>query len=733
MRGLLVTILSLLLFGTGHTQWINMTGPGNGSVNILLFDGMNVYAGVESHGIHKSTDFGVSWRGLYKGLGNTANNWGTQSIRSLLITPNKIFAGTYANGMYFSTDKGESWAKHTGISSGTTIRTMISKGSAIYAGTAGVLKSTNDGVTWVNPSVTFSTPVNQFAIAGGILFAATDSKGIRASTDDGVTWLSRNTGITGDTNNFYFSSVIVKGNTLFTTGSTGNSSSPKVFKSTDLGLSWSNAGGTLSSSGTILYLQNESAIYMGTNNQGTFRTTDEGATWNKVDSLKGNPYIVSFASYGDTILAGGHSGLFAGNGGVHRSTDNGTTWKNTISPMAYSFVNVISGKDHYIYTGTSAGNNQWAGGMYISSNYGLTWERRDQGNVWYNVTAVLPLGNIVLVGVSTNVAQGVSRSTDYGKTWAFSNTGLPQYAIINRLILKGTNIFAAVGDGGFNNHFGGIYMSTDNGITWAKKNTGFPNEPNVKTVVTADSSLFAGLNTNILYKSTDEGTTWIPLTPLGFPAGVYFDNLQVWKDKIFVPTSNNGLFVTVDGINFSASGTGLGTGSDFGVRYVTGDDTVLFVSTQSKGVFRSSNGGQNWFPFSEGFPGNSVTSGPLYMNGPVLYCGGVLNAVWVRNLTGTTSADKIREIGPNDFTLQQNFPNPFNPVTSIQFNISIKGQVSLSVFNTLGQQVSTIANTYYQPGTYTLYFDGTGCPSGVYIYRLTINSINISKKMVLLK
>ncbi|MBI5726823.1 MAG: hypothetical protein HY965_03150, partial [Ignavibacteriales bacterium] len=670
MRGLLVTILSLLLCQAAYTQWVNVSGPGNGSVNVLLFDGTNLYAGVESHGVHKSTDFGVTWRGLYKGFGNTANNWGTQSIRSLLITPNKMFAGTYANGMYFSTDKGENWVKQTGIANGTTIRTMFLKGSDIYAGTAGVLKSTNNGSTWVNPSPTFSTAVNQFAVAGGVLFAATDGKGIRASTDDGVTWTGRNSGITGDTNNFYFSAIIAKGNTLFATGSTGNSSSPKVFKSTDLGLNWSNAGGTLSSSGTELYLHQGNDIYLGTNNQGTYRTTDDGQAWAKVDSLKGNPYIISFTSYGDTILAGGNSGLFAGNGGVYRSVDHGANWKNTVSPMAYSFINVLTGKDNYMYTGTSAGNNQWAGGMYVSSNYGLTWEKSDQGYIWYNVSAILPLGNIVLAGVSTNVAQGVSRSTDYGKTWSYSNTGLPQYAIINRLILKGTNIFAAVGDGGFNNHYGGIYLSTDNGLSWTKKNTGFPNEPDVKTVAALGTALYAGLNTDKLYKSTDEGSTWSPLTPSGFPAGVYFDNLLVYKDKIFVPTLYNGLFVTSDGITFSASGTGIGTGSDFGVRSVTGDDTVLFASTQSKGVFRSSNGGLNWFAFSEGFPGSSITAGTMYLNGPVLYCAGVLNAVWARNLSGTTSAGKPHGTSPEGFSIEQNYPNPFNPATTIRFTLS---------------------------------------------------------------
>jgi hypothetical protein len=268
MRGLTVTLFLLLLVNAAYPQWTNFSGPGNGSVNTLVFNGTELYAGIENHSVHKSTDFGKTWRGLYKGFGNTTNTWAPLSIRSLLFSGSKLFAGTYAQGLYVSTDKGETWVKNTSASSSATIRSMIQKDTLLFLGTAGVLRSTNGGTTWTNPSASFANAVNQLAVAGGILFAATDGKGIRASTDNGVTWLPRNGGITGDTNSFYFSSIIVKGSTLFTTGTTGTSGSGRIYKSTDLGLNWTNVSGAVSGfTCTKLHLSSNGNLFVGSNNQ----------------------------------------------------------------------------------------------------------------------------------------------------------------------------------------------------------------------------------------------------------------------------------------------------------------------------------------------------------------------------------------------------------------------------------------------------------------------------------
>jgi photosystem II stability/assembly factor-like uncharacterized protein len=435
-----------------------------------------------------------------------------------------------------------------------------------------------------------------------------------------------------------------------------------------------------------------------------------------MDSLKQNPYVLCFSSFGDTIFAGGNSGLFAGSSGVFRSTDAGQNWKATYTQIAFSNIAVLTGKDNYLYCGTTAGNNTWAGGMYVSSNYGLTWEYRGQGYTWYNVSAILPLGNVVLAGVSDNVARGISRSTDYGNTWAFSNTGLSTYPIVNRLILKGSTVIAALGDGGFNNHFGGVYFSTDQGASWIKKNTGLPNEPDIKWVALFGSTLYASHAGSQVFKSTDDGANWSLVTVSGFPANVYPEKLFVYKDKIFVPTYYNGLFVSSDGVSYTAVNTGLGTGSDWLINSLAGSDTVLYAATSVKGVYRTSNGGQNWYPYSEG-----LTSGyamQLYVNGPLIYCGGTLNAVWARYLFGPTGVEPVSAGKPAGYSLEQNYPNPFNPATRINFTIENEANVKVEIFAITGEKMAELLNETRPAGSHTLNFSGSNLASGVYIYRL---------------
>lgn len=91
---------------------------------------------------------------------------------------------------------------------------------------------------------------------------------------------------------------------------------------------------------------------------------------------------------------------------------------------------------------------------------------------------------------------------------------------------------------------------------------------------------------------------------------------------------------------------------------------------------------------------------------------------------------------PSEFELSQNFPNPFNPATIIRYDISPKAngqRFALEVYNIIGQKVATLASGSARTGSYIAAFDATGEPSGVYLYRLTVGTETITKKMVLTK
>jgi hypothetical protein len=88
---------------------------------------------------------------------------------------------------------------------------------------------------------------------------------------------------------------------------------------------------------------------------------------------------------------------------------------------------------------------------------------------------------------------------------------------------------------------------------------------------------------------------------------------------------------------------------------------------------------------------------------------------------------------PNEYKLEQNFPNPFNPVTEISFDIPKNGLVTLKVYDILGVEVATLVNDVKNAGRYTVNFDGTSISSGMYFYRLESNGFMATKKMMLIK
>ncbi len=88
---------------------------------------------------------------------------------------------------------------------------------------------------------------------------------------------------------------------------------------------------------------------------------------------------------------------------------------------------------------------------------------------------------------------------------------------------------------------------------------------------------------------------------------------------------------------------------------------------------------------------------------------------------------------PEQFTLEQNYPNPFNPSTNISFNLPQASEVSLKVYNMLGQEVATLVNDRLAAGAQTVAFDASNLASGMYIYRLSAAGFTKTKKMMLIK
>ncbi|MFA5832503.1 MAG: M14 family zinc carboxypeptidase [Bacteroidota bacterium] len=106
----------------------------------------------------------------------------------------------------------------------------------------------------------------------------------------------------------------------------------------------------------------------------------------------------------------------------------------------------------------------------------------------------------------------------------------------------------------------------------------------------------------------------------------------------------------------------------------------------------------------------------------------------IRVLAYTTGPNSVKEQSvPYTYSLAQNFPNPFNPSTTIQFSVEQLNRTSLRVYNVLGQEVAMLLDQDVAPGTYSINFDAKQLSSGVYFYRFTSGNYTSIKKMTLVK
>jgi len=109
------------------------------------------------------------------------------------------------------------------------------------------------------------------------------------------------------------------------------------------------------------------------------------------------------------------------------------------------------------------------------------------------------------------------------------------------------------------------------------------------------------------------------------------------------------------------------------------------------------------------------------------------NTRWLYDSMTFTVLSNDDEIIANNFTLEQNYPNPFNPSTTINYTLAERSEVTLKVYDVLGNEVASIVNTTQEAGKHDVKFDASRLSSGLYIYTLNAGNFTSSRKMMLLK
>jgi len=124
--------------------------------------------------------------------------------------------------------------------------------------------------------------------------------------------------------------------------------------------------------------------------------------------------------------------------------------------------------------------------------------------------------------------------------------------------------------------------------------------------------------------------------------------------------------------------------------------------------------------------GADLCAGAIAMNGTLSGSGTFCNA--------PVAVEREDALGtPKEFSLTQNYPNPFNPSTTIRWGLPSRSHVSLTVYNTLGQQVSVLQNGDQDAGFHEVRFDAKNLPSGVYFYRMQAGAYTETKRLLLLR
>ena len=173
---------------------------------------------------------------------------------------------------------------------------------------------------------------------------------------------------------------------------------------------------------------------------------------------------------------------------------------------------------------------------------------------------------------------------------------------------------------------------------------------------------------------------------------------------------------------------------------VAGDNTWSTIL-----VFPSGSTTPVFYKYGAGFDGvDTLNGGVTYLDNEagvgdnhtlnLILAGGTIK-LW--NKFGDQVATGIIEdktgIAPTEFTLSQNYPNPFNPSTKISFTLPKASNVTLKVYNVLGQEVATIFQGFQNAGKYTATFEGVNLASGIYFYSLHADNFTMTKKMILMK
>ncbi len=661
---------------TGSNNWATINGNTiNDLYGIYFFDVNHGYIVGAGGLIMNTTDGGATWTHIV-----ADSRYALRSIT--FVNQNKGFiAGD--NGELYRTTTGLYGWMPISLTSRNLRKVVATDSLHIFAvGDSGVfLKSVNGGLNWTTQTVGTG---NIYAVAfrdslNGIIYPYNSP--VQRTTNGGVTWVNQSQFY----NDEYMSAKFVNSMTGYAVGIQN-----PIIRTTDGGLNWAVWG-----SGRLMGMD---AIYdiCPVDSFTAFCCGLRGFVIKSVDTVN------AMFHYYQTPLGGAR-----------------------VSLSSISFLNAntgaMIGNSTYFYT--TNGGALWQLKYILSSNW-------FEGMQYLIGAKMVPPASAYRMGYS-QPAQGfatswLEHSTDGGITWngpfGFSTYSMGGF-FGRECEVQGTAYITSYGGILKNTGTGGwvqqYYNNTyyPGGITFANPNTGFA---------------CGGGSVSGILRTTNGGTNWnfqslgvnhLPGIGLLRPSGVGY----IAGDSSFIMRT----------YDFGANWTLLSSGGNQSIQdmnFVT--DNVGWYLGQAgypgpRRLFYTNNGGTDFQQLQSLM--NFNVNGFSFVDANTGYVCGDSGVVLKTTNGGITFVNPAIENLPKEFSLSQNYPNPFNPNTVIKFQVASYKFVKLAVYDVLGREVVKLINQQMQPGNYSVDWDGTNYPSGVYFYKLTTGDFVQTKKMVLVK
>ncbi len=768
-------------------------GLGIAAVAALALNNTNgyVFAGTDrtNLGLFRSTDNGANWKAVNNGLTAPA-------ISAIVVSPNgHVLASATYDRVFRSTDNGDNWAE-TGFQQQINAFAINRTNGYIFAAAGysalnGVFRSIDNGYNWTATTLSGMNVFTVAATANGTIFAGTNS-GIFRSTDNGDSWVLTYTGMPSNTTVLALAVNDASGTLLAGTALRG------IFRSVNNGNSWQ---ATSVTNVTVNALASNTVgnFFAGTE-QGCYRTLDDGVSWAALNSGLTVSSIRALAINNKNMIFAGTNGggVFQGQSGPLSATPTIQPEVAATHEIGAEFSVDIKVNDVQNLFGLSFDLNftNTAQVDYVSASAGefvgndvvfLPTPDDANGRVSIGLSRKAGQSGVSGSGAAVRVKFKSLATTPSGTTIIFSLLNVtandPSGAPLNLTAQSDTTriIGVTVWPGDTNNDR--LVDAKDVlplGLHWSK--TG-PARANATTAWQAQSAV----------PWSPEGATYADASGDGtidsrdvLPIGLNWNkthgapNLVInnHAPRAFAKTNAAGLCykiigATTPGSEFEVEVYAIDATNLFGLAFDLSYSPVAFIEPQNPAVGNFMGNDLVFFPNVDkttgvisvgvsqkpplqGANGSGViarikmrmaanapaqqTVAITLQNTTANDANGAALAVTPTGACATTAVEEFthNDNAPARFALLANSPNPFNPSTTIKYELAQQVDVELKIFDLMGHHVRTLVQQSQQAGRYAITWDGRNesgqsIASGVYIYQLRAGTFAQTRRMALVR